>query len=210
MGTRKTSKSKRPTRARNQPRSGAVESKSRTTGTIAQADRVGKVSPLPAYLGLTEATAKKALVESRGDIFVASQLLSVTAVRLNRAIQVSAILQATVDAIQKLTKGASEAAIEEAIQSRVSLYRVAGLDALHDLATMKIDANSAQNQVKLAAAARLAGSVEQGGGNALEETLRELNKSYQEQAPRLRMIRERVTVEVLPQERVVSEQGQQD
>lgn len=165
---------------------------------------------LPAYLGLTEATAKQALIEARGDIFVASQLLGLTAVRLNRAIQVSPILQAAVDAIPKLSKGASESAIEDAIQSRVALYRVAGLDALHDLATMKIDANSAQNQVKLAAAARLAGSVEQGGGSALEETLRELNKSYAENAPRLRVIRERLTVETLPVERIVSEQGPAD
>lgn len=190
MGTRRTSKSKKAT---------VPATRAETTP-----------APLPAYLGMTEATVKAALIEARGDIFVASQLLGVTAVRLNRAIQVSPILQATVDAIPKLSKGASESAIEDAIQSRVALYRVAGLDALHDLATMKIDANSAQNQVKLAAAARLAGSVEQAGGSALEETLRELNKSYAENAPRLRVIRERLTVETLPAERVVSEQGPAD
>lgn len=90
----------------------------------------------------------------------------------------------------------------------MALYRVAGLDALHDLATMQIDSNSAQNQVKLAAAARLAGPTEgSSAGDGLAEVLRELNTSYEANAPRLRVIRERVTVETLPAERVVVEQG---
>lgn len=163
------------------------------------------------YLGLTEDAAKQTLIDARGDIFVASQLLGITALRLNRAIQVSPVLQATVDAIVKVGKGASEASIQEAIDSRLSLYRVAGLDALHDLATMPIDENSAQNQVKLAAAARLAGTVEGMGGSGLEETLRELNKAYQDNAPRLRVIREqtRTTIETIP-ERVVSEQAPEE
>jgi hypothetical protein len=164
-----------------------------------------KTVSFPAYLGLTEEDAKQTLIDARGDIFVASQLLGITALRLNRAIQVSPVLQATVDAIVRVGKGASEASIQEAIDSRLLLYRVDGLDALHDLATMPIDENSAQNQVKLAAAARLAGTVEGIGSGSLEETLRELNKSYQENAPRLRVIRERTTIETIP-ERVVSEQ----
>lgn len=94
--------------------------------------------------------------------------------------------------------------IHKAIEERVALYRVSGLDALHDLATMPIDVNSAQNQVKLAAAARLAGTVEgQEGGSDLAETLRELQRQYDETAPRLRVTRERVTIERLPPERVV-------
>ncbi len=169
-----------------------------------------KAVSVPAYLGLTEEKAKAALIDARGDIFVASQLLAITSLRLNRAIQVSPLLQATLDGIAKVGKGASEAAIQEAIDSRIALYRVAGLDALHDLATMPIDDNSAQNQVKLAAAARLAGAVEGMGGGGLEETLRELNKAYQDNAPRLRVIRERTTIETMPPERVVSEQGSED
>lgn len=147
----------------------------------------------------------EALIEARGDIFVASQLLQITAIRLNRAIQVSPTLQAALDATRELGKGVSKEAIAEAVESRMGLYRVAGLDALHDLASMPIDANSAQNQVKLAAAARLAGTVEGGDGGGLEATLRELNQQYQNEAPRLRVIREKITVETLPPERVVGD-----
>lgn len=157
------------------------------------------------YLTLTEESMKAALIEARGDIFIASQFLHVSALRLNRAIQLSAVLQATLDALKEQGKGVSAEALHTAIEQRVSLYRVAGLDALHELATMPIDENSAQNQVKLAAAARLAGSAESGGGSAdVMETLRQLNESYQQNAPRLRVIREKTTIETLPAERVVS------
>ena len=158
------------------------------------------------YLKLTEADMKAALVEARGDIFIASQLLHITAVRLNRAVQVSPMLQATLDAVQEIGKGVSDGAIHEAIEKRLSLYRVAGLDALHELATMPIDENSAQNQVKLSAAARLAGDPAHSmGAGELGETLRELNQQYQANAPRLRVTRERLTVETVPAERAVSQ-----
>lgn len=138
---------------------------------------------------------------------MASQLLQITAIRLNRAVQVSPALQACLETTRELGKGVSKEAIAEAVENRMALYRVAGLDALHDLAVMPIDANSAQNQVKLAAAARLAGTVEGGDGGGLEATLRELNQQYQAEAPRLRVIRERVTIETMPPERVVNDKG---
>lgn len=157
------------------------------------------------YENLTEASIKDALVEARGDIFIASQLLKVTAIRLHRAIQCSAVLQAALAAVKEAGPGMPLETIHKLIEARVAMYRVVGLDALHDLATMPIDSNSAQNQVKLAAAARLAGSVEgQAGGSELADVLRELNQSYQENAPRLRVIREKVTIETLPAEREVS------
>lgn len=163
----------------------------------------------PSYVVFNEDEAKRALIEARGDLFVASQLLGVTAIRLNRALQVSPVLKATVDTIEEAGNGVSDQALSLAIETRISLYRVVGLDALHDLAVMPIDENSAQNQVKLAAAARLAGGLEGGGaGGEMGEALRELRDLYQKNAPRLRVIRERTTVELSPQdERVVSEQG---
>lgn len=167
----------------------------------------------PAYLNLTEDNAKAALVEARGDLFVASQLLGITAVRLDRAIAVSSLLQATIAAIrnQKLAQDhnlQSDIDFQQSIDRRLSLYRVVGLDALHDLATMPIDENSAQNQVKLAAAARLAGPTDgHSGSGEIESTLRELNEAYQKEAPRLRVIREKTTIETLPAERVVHEEA---
>jgi len=165
--------------------------------------------PHPSYLTFTEESAKVALVEARGDIFVASQLLGITAIRLDRSIRVSELLRTTLDALKERSPGVSDADLHAAISQRMALYRVTGLDALHDLAAMPIDANSAQNQVKLAAAARLAGGLEGGAsGGEMAETLRELSDLYQKHAPRLRVIRERTTVELSsPDERVVSEQG---
>ena len=164
------------------------------------------------YLNLTEDGIEAALIEARGDIFVASQLLGmgVTALRVDRAIRVSARLQAVVAGIQdvKGTESYLEATaldFHRAIERRMSLYRIAGLDALHELASMPIDENSAQNQVKLAAAARLAGpAAESAGEGELVETLRELNQQYHESAPKIRVLRQTL-VEITPQpERDVS------
>lgn len=160
----------------------------------------------PVLYQITEDGMRQALLDARGDIFIASQLLRTTALRLQRAIQTSPGLQATVDSIPARWKGVDRDQIERAIEERIALYRVSGLDALAELATMPIDENSAQNQVKLAAAARLAGSSEGHSGDGdLAATLRDLNREYQEAAPRLRIVRERTTIETLPPERDVSE-----
>lgn len=174
----------------------------KSSGTGSQPD-----SRTDGYLTVTESSIKEALIEARGDIFVASQLLRITAIRLDRAIQVSPLLQECIATVKAAPQGVSAETIHSAIERRLSLYRVAGLDSLHDLATMPIDLNSAQNQVKLAAAARLAGTVEATGGSGIEETLRELNAQYQKEAPRLRVVRERVTIEQMPPERIVGEGG---
>lgn len=160
-----------------------------------------------------ESEAQKALLDARGDIFVASQMLGVTAIRLNRAIQLSVVLAATMD--QLIADGRkTDPHIHQAIEERVSLYRVAGLDALHELATMPLNDNSAQNQVKLAAAARLAGSIGGDQSSDMGDVFRELREAYEQQAPRLRVIREKTTttVEVVPQpaERVVASQEKSD
>ena len=147
-----------------------------------------------------------ALIESQGDVFVASQMLGITAMRLDRSIRSSDDLRALVSEIRKIKADpdfdSSEAEqFEKEIQRRLRMYQVVGLDALCDLATMPIDKNSAQNQVKLAAAARLAGSQEvTGGGGEMVETLRALNDLYHKNAPRLRVTRERLTVELSPGE----------
>lgn len=167
---------------------------------------MAKTDNLPARLNFTEDNAKAAILEARGDLFFASQMLGVTAIRLQRAIQVSQILQACLETVKAVGKGVSREEIEKLIEERVALYRASGLDALHDLATMPISKNSAQNQVKLAAAARLAGSQEHSAsGDGMADTLRELNQSYQENAPRLRVTRERLTIETVPADRVVNE-----
>ena len=200
-------------RGREQGEGGADSSKS--DGTSISNRQAAEVQGVPAaaqaaagrsYLTLTEPGIEAALIEARGDIFVASQLLGmgVTALRVDRAIRVSAALQAVVAGIQdvKGTERYLEATaldFHRAIERRMSLYRIAGLDALHELASMPLDANSAQNQVKLAAAARLAGpAAESGEGGEMVETLRLLNEQYHESAPRIRVMRQTL-IEITPQ-----------
>lgn len=157
---------------------------------------------------LTEASIQAALIEARSDIFVAAQLLRVTAVRLNRAIQISPVLAATLEETKKAGPGATQKQIEDAIRDRIGLYRVTGLDALHDLAAMELgkNDNSAWGQVKFAAAAKLVeGVASQSSSGELEVILRELREDYQKSAPRLRVIRERTTIETLPDERVIDQ-----
>lgn len=155
---------------------------------------------------LTEDSINAALIEARGDMFVAAQLLSVTAIRLSRAIAACPALQLVYEELAKLRaspeaeKMASEH-IEQAIRSRLSLYRVSGLDTLHDLATMDHGDNSAMAQVRLAAAARLAGSSDAGTGSGdIADTLRALNDAYQKDAPRIKLVRETLTIENRPPE----------
>src|SRR3990167_1899159 len=76
-----------------------------------------------AYLTVNEDGMKAALIEARGDIFVASQLLGITALRLNRAIQLSGVLQTTLDTTATAHKGLSKEALSEAIDQRLGLYR---------------------------------------------------------------------------------------
>lgn len=156
----------------------------------------------------TEDGIAQALLDARGDVFIAAQLMRVSVIRLHAVIETTEKLSAVQDECAKVAKQKvfPREAVERAIEERVRAYRVMGLDALAELATMPIDENSAQNQVKLAAAARLAGSVEGGAGSDdLAATLRELNREYQEQAPRLRIVRERTMIETLPPERDVTE-----
>lgn len=179
---------------------------SKSTDTPSASDTTNK-----ARNPFTEESAKNALVEARGDLFVAAELIGITSMRLYKAIQQSTTLQEAFATARKAPKGVPIEAIREAVDERIALYRADGLDALHELATMPLDANSAQNQVKLAAAARLVGETASGGGGGeLADALRELNQQYQQNAPRLRVIRERVTLETIPGERVVDEQKPQE
>jgi len=58
---------------------------------------------------------------------------------------------------------------------------------------MPVGENSAMAQVKLAAAARLAGGVERDqGGSDVAQTLAALNEAYHRDAPRIKSVRERV------------------
>ena len=158
---------------------------------------------------LSEDILKTALIEARGDLFIAATSLRISPIRMQRAISLSPLLSVALGECQKNVASDSNtlsAAVDSAIAQRLAVYRVVGLDSLAELATMPIDENSAQNQVRLAAAARLAGSPEHSsGGGEMGDIMRSLNDAYHANAPRIRVTRERMTVEVGGGEKLIND-----
>lgn len=160
---------------------------------------------VPAF---NEASIERALIEAQGDLFVASQSLGhVTVLKLDRAIRASERLQAVFLAIKEVKAlpeydRASQERMEQEVARRMTFYRADGLEALHELATMTIGENSAMAQVKLAAAARLSGTMERAAGSEIEETLRDLNEQFHRNAPRIKVTRQLI-VEMQPAEHVI-------
>ena len=115
-----------------------------------------------ATLPLTEERAAEILVQARGDLFVASQLLGLTSVKLDRMIRSSEPLQRTwlalrqVKALDEYDK-LSQEQIEREVNVRLTHYRSDALEALHELATMDHGENAGLAQVRLLAASRLSG-----------------------------------------------------
>lgn len=155
---------------------------------------------LPPAPQLTEESIERALLESRGDLCVASQLLGhVTVVKLDRTIRASDKLRQVYLSIEQVKSEydkISQAQLEAEVSRRLTHYRSDALDSLHELAMMPIGDNSALAQVKFLAAQRLAaGTVTNQGESEIEATLRELNESYHSHAQRIKVTRERLTIE---------------
>ena len=160
---------------------------------------------------LSEASIERALISSRGDLFVAaSQLGHLSPIRLDRLIRCSERLRnlyteiGTVPADDYHTKSLDQ--ITKDVERRLALYRSDGLDTLHSLAMMDHGDNSAMAQVRLAAAARLVGGTpeNQSAGGSMDQTLAILNDEYQKSAPRIKRVRERVIE--FEDEKVISDQ----
>lgn len=167
-------------------------------------------APAPVDPAYNDANIEKALIDAHGDLNIASQLMGhVTVAKLHRSIRVSDRLQAVFLAIEQAKTlpefdRISTEQLEQEIARRLVLYRSDGLEAIHELAVMPIGDNSAMAQVKLAAASRLAGPTnDQGKSTEIEETLRELNERFHTEAPRIRLTRERTTLEVMPRENMI-------
>jgi hypothetical protein len=160
-----------------------------------------------------EANIEKALIDAQGDLFVAAQLLGhVTMLKVDRAIRASDRLQAvflTIKEVKQLPEydKASQERLEQEIARRMTFYRADGLEALHELATMPVGENSAMAQVKLAAAARLSGTMDRETSSELEDTLRALNDEYHRNAPRIKVTRQTI-IEMGPDERVIDSTAQ--
>jgi len=147
---------------------------------------------------ISEASIKSALVETKGDIFLAACALDCTAQELDRYIRRSKELQNVAVSIEQIKVDAAYASMsaqqfEAQLDDLTRALRVVGLNEVHKLATMEFGDSAALAKVKLDAALALRGG--QGGtrGNTeAENTLAELNQLYHANAPRIREIRQTV------------------
>lgn len=147
---------------------------------------------------ITEAGIKTALIEAKGDIFLAASTLDCTPGEFDRYIRASGELQNFAAAIEtvKIDPGYSRMSAEQFENELADLtraYRVVGLEELHGLATMEHGGSAAMAKVKLQAAISLHGGQQQTGGDReIEHALSELNQLYHQNAPRIREIRQTV------------------
>ena len=136
---------------------------SRQTGEIAEiveAPQIGEEADLVVQPGLmSEPNVRAALLQAKGDLFIAASLISVPAPHLDRCIRASAPMMAfaatiaQVKADPKYEKMSSGQFASE-INRLSSQYALDGLNVIHELATG--DAfTAAEKQVKLDAAVHL-------------------------------------------------------
>ena len=143
---------------------------------------------------VSEATITTALMQARGDLFIAASYLGVTARELDGYLRASEDLQAFVAAIERVKKDPaydrmSTDAFEDELDRLTRSYRVEALGIIHELAAMPFD-SAAMAEVKLKAAVQLRGSAAEApkGGDQLA-VLSELNALYQQAAPRIKSVR---------------------
>lgn len=143
---------------------------------------------------ISEDSLTMALIASRGDYFVAAANLGCTAREIDSYVRSSEHLRAFVLAIGAVKKDpeyermSSEQFADELAQ-RTRGYQIEALDIIHDMAHMPAD-TAAMAEVKLKAAIALRGTPEvktQPTQHAGE--LAELNRLYEEAAPRIRSVR---------------------
>lgn len=167
----------------------------------------------------SESMIRDTIAECKGDVFVAAQLLGTTPRQLTNAIKASESLQAFHLACEQVKVDPkydqmSRAQFEAHLAELTSDYRLTGLLAMHDIATMPamvkqvvkdddgedmvidVPLSAAMLDVKLKAAIQLRGAGASNNANAdLQNVLRELNASYQDQSKRIKSVRMAVQLE---------------
>lgn len=144
--------------------------------------------------GLSEAGITLELMRARGDIFVAANFLGVKPRELNSYIRCSTELQLVATAIGSIKVDPeyirmSDDQFHAQLMERRAAYKVDAEDVIHDLAMMTFD-SAAMADVKLRAAIAMKGTEERKAGDVSQEmVLADLNKLYQESAPRVRQVR---------------------
>lgn len=146
---------------------------------------------------VSEQTITDALTSARGDLFIASCYLGVTARELDGYIRSSETIQGFVAAIDRVKRDPeydrlSNDQFEDQLDRLTKAYRVEALGIIHELATipMTTELTAAMAEVKLKAAVQLRGANVDNSKNGDQMlVLQELNQLYQQSAPRIKSIR---------------------
>ena len=154
---------------------------------------------------ITEDTIKAALTQAKGDLFLSSCYLGVTARELDGYIRASDTLQGFVAAIAKVKQDPeyrkmSNEQFSDELERLTRAYHLEALEVIHVLA-MEGSTSAAGKEVQLKAAIALMGSAPQKQADTSQmATLQELNQLYQQSAPRIKSVRiQTAQVEFHPQ-----------
>ena len=154
---------------------------------------------------ITEDTIKAALTQAKGDLFLSSCYLGVTARELDGYIRASDKLQGFVATIAKVKQDPeyrkmSNEQFSDELERLSRAYHLEALEVIHGLA-MEGSTSAAGKEVQLKAAIALMGSAPQQKADTSQmATLQELNQLYQQSAPRIKSVRiQTAQVEFHPQ-----------
>ena len=135
-----------------------------------------------------------ALLKARGDLFLSSSYLGVTARELDGYIRASEELQAFVASIEKVKANAdydamSSEQFSNELDRLTRQFKVEALDIIYELATMEAK-SAADREIKLKAAIQLQGAAPERKVDTTQlATLNELNELYHQSAQRIKSVR---------------------
>ena len=143
---------------------------------------------------------KDALFKAKGDIFVTAGILHCSPTEVDRYIRSDEELQVYVGSIDKVKIKAeyekySDEQFRQAIEQKSKHYKNIALDEIHALASIPIESDgerigAALADVKLRAAIKLLGDTQNTPiMSDTQSILLELNRQYQQSAPRIKSIR---------------------
>lgn len=155
---------------------------------------------------ISEDTIKDALTQAKGDLFLSSCYLGVTARELDGYIRASDTLQGFVAAIAKVKQDPeyrkmSNEQFSDELERLTRAYHLEALEVIHGLA-MEPGGSAAGKEVQLKAAIALMGSAPQKKVDSGQmATLQELNELYHQSAPRIKSVRiQTAQIEFHPQD----------
>ena len=152
--------------------------------------------------GLSVEAVKEALTTCKGDMLLASQVLSCRLKELADAVELVPELQAHFNLVEQTKQKVgdyrtlSDAAFARIIARNAGVYKITAMEELHKLATMEIGESAEMAKVKRAACVDLLGSGPRADSDTdLSAALLELARKYAESAPRIKSLRVQFSIE---------------